>query len=317
MKKNNITIAKVLLYIVAFMWLVVGLNEIGTALKNRDVYTALIGSIVTVLPFVVYSLVKLKDKNTDDEFEQMNNILDTDSYNKRNSGQENGKPVLIKCPVCGREVSSQADFCPNCGQPIAGTYKRKSVSEGIEADYSKHGKRGYPALTILLLIFMWPIGLIVMWATGTFMKKTRIIVTAFFACVFLITVISVEYKMNEINGDNNLSYLQEAAEITTEVITTEMETETVTSGESDNYDYRTMVENVIKEAIPDAKFTWISGYRTWTVDSFVMVENKFEVNDVKHTYVARCGAGKIFHLAIDDEVVYYDEDGQWEFMMNE
>ncbi|MBS4869348.1 MAG: DUF3862 domain-containing protein [Eubacterium sp.] len=28
---------------------------------------------------------------------------------------------LIKCPACGKEVSSQAISCPNCGQPIAGT----------------------------------------------------------------------------------------------------------------------------------------------------------------------------------------------------
>jgi hypothetical protein len=28
-------------------------------------------------------------------------------------------PHLIKCPACGRKVSSQAFNCPSCGQPLA------------------------------------------------------------------------------------------------------------------------------------------------------------------------------------------------------
>ena len=28
-------------------------------------------------------------------------------------------PLLIKCPACSREVSSQAMRCPACGQPLA------------------------------------------------------------------------------------------------------------------------------------------------------------------------------------------------------
>ena len=27
-------------------------------------------------------------------------------------------PLLIKCPACAREVSSQAMRCPSCGQPL-------------------------------------------------------------------------------------------------------------------------------------------------------------------------------------------------------
>ena len=29
--------------------------------------------------------------------------------------------ALVKCPECGREVSDQADACPQCGHPIART----------------------------------------------------------------------------------------------------------------------------------------------------------------------------------------------------
>ncbi len=36
---------------------------------------------------------------------------------------------LIKCPACGREISSQAISCPNCGQPIAGAATNQDVKE--------------------------------------------------------------------------------------------------------------------------------------------------------------------------------------------
>ena len=29
--------------------------------------------------------------------------------------------ALVKCPECGKEVSSEAPTCPHCGRPIAST----------------------------------------------------------------------------------------------------------------------------------------------------------------------------------------------------
>ena len=33
--------------------------------------------------------------------------------------------ALIKCPECGKEVSSGAESCPNCGHPISKKGKKK------------------------------------------------------------------------------------------------------------------------------------------------------------------------------------------------
>lgn len=39
--------------------------------------------------------------------------------------------ALIKCPECGKDISDQADFCPNCGYSLEGDKRKKSeVSNG-------------------------------------------------------------------------------------------------------------------------------------------------------------------------------------------
>ena len=56
---------------------------------------------------------------------------------------------LIKCPACGKEVSSQAINCPNCGQPIAGAEdaeilakEAKQISEYRKIEeYGKDSKK--------------------------------------------------------------------------------------------------------------------------------------------------------------------------------
>jgi len=46
--------------------------------------------------------------------------------------------ALIKCPDCGKEVSSSAPYCPHCGRPMAAssgkavqTRRKGGIYEGI------------------------------------------------------------------------------------------------------------------------------------------------------------------------------------------
>lgn len=141
---------------------------------------------------------------------------------------------------------------------------------------------------------------------------------------YIILVIVIIFFMIAVNENNKKRNIEEVvsefsttvyplgvAEATTEAVIEQ----TDTLVESD--DYRTLVEETIKKSIPEAKFSWVANYRTWTDGTFTLVENQFKINNIKHKYVARCGGGKLFHLSIDDEVVFYDEDGQWEFMTKE
>lgn len=91
--------------------------------------------------------------------------------------------------------------------------------------------------------------------------------------------------------------------------------QTSESVEFDETDYRLGIEQIIRDSFfPDADFDLLMNYRSWTDGTFTYVENHFSDGDDDHTYVARCGDGKIFHLSIDGETVYYDEEGQIEFM---
>lgn len=40
--------------------------------------------------------------------------------------------MLIKCPECGKEISSEADKCPSCGYPIKKTAYCNSEKQDVE-----------------------------------------------------------------------------------------------------------------------------------------------------------------------------------------
>ena len=51
--------------------------------------------------------------------------------------------MLIKCPECGKEVSSEATSCPFCGYPIKQTIETKGLSEYekyTEEEIREHAK---------------------------------------------------------------------------------------------------------------------------------------------------------------------------------
>lgn len=48
--------------------------------------------------------------------------------------------ALIKCPECGREVSSEAEYCPNCGYPVVKMKMPTSETGGQEVD--EHTENG-------------------------------------------------------------------------------------------------------------------------------------------------------------------------------
>ena len=45
--------------------------------------------------------------------------------------------ALIKCPECGKEVSDEANCCPNCGYVLK---KAKNVNEFVELNEEKESK---------------------------------------------------------------------------------------------------------------------------------------------------------------------------------
>ena len=190
---------------------------------------------------------------------------------------------LIKCPACGREVSNQAVSCPHCGQPIMEMVKEKEREEEAKqiARYSQIEEYGKSRSK----------------KKGGFNVGCLIIIGMFVVAM----IVAVAFPNNK-RASETINNSEQQSEANTK--------------NDDEYNYKSMVERYIKDAYPDAKFDFVMNYRTWSDGTFTMVENQFKIGDVKHKYVARCGGGKLFHLTIDDEKVYYDEEGQWDYMSN-
>lgn len=107
-----------------------------------------------------------------------------------------------KCPFCGNNIDDDTLYCRCCGKKIY-PYSR----------INKNGS-GKEVWIILLLIFMWPIGLISMWLTKTFSNKARWIITLIFASVILITAVSVAYKVQEIRLSSGEQTVENVTDIT-------------------------------------------------------------------------------------------------------
>ena len=77
--------------------------------------------------------------------------------------------VNKRCPSCGYTVEDGMISCPMCGEPLD----------------IKIVKKGHPILSVVLLLVLWPIGIAIMWATETFQKRTRVVITVIYLLLFL------------------------------------------------------------------------------------------------------------------------------------
>ncbi len=70
--------------------------------------------------------------------------------------------ALIKCPECGKEISSEAQACLQCGHPIATTFqtefKKALVQQAVAQQQKKVGCGTFLVLGIALLVLLGVIG---------------------------------------------------------------------------------------------------------------------------------------------------------------
>lgn len=81
------------------------------------------------------------------------------------------------CKNCGSEYNENQDVCLGCGVII-----EKKVEE---IDYNNIAKI---IISIVLLIFFYPAGIIFMWASSTFSLKTRGVITMLFLLAIIIGI---------------------------------------------------------------------------------------------------------------------------------
>lgn len=134
-----------------FMWVSIILTGFVSFFKTQNYSDLAAIAFVIIVPSLVIIMVnRAKKKN--------NNVLGTEKYNSLKS--ENDEKILnresennysydtkeecstlISCPMCNKDVSSQAAFCTNCGNPMASKAEsgraEKKVNKDVEVNYSK------------------------------------------------------------------------------------------------------------------------------------------------------------------------------------
>ncbi len=125
--------------------------------------------------------------------------------------------ALIRCPECGKEFSDKAVACPNCGFPtnqihnfnsssqappnITGNGYAQYIHEKKQTQTTKQPFYQTTWFTILMLICCcFPIGLYTMWKYKKFNQPIRIIISAFFAVSFAISVMTGSFSDESITS---------------------------------------------------------------------------------------------------------------------
>lgn len=101
------------------------------------------------------------------------------------------------CSKCGNEFSGK--FCPKCGNP-----SRQIIME----QQRKPSITGQSWFVILMLIFVFPIGLFFMWKNKKFPKAVCIIITVLWSVLVILFGIGVIVGSGEDSGDKYLSMVK-------------------------------------------------------------------------------------------------------------
>lgn len=98
----------------------------------------------------------------------------------------------MQCPTCGKEISSDYQFCPYCGYTVdrfSLSTEKKTKSHNYSSNHSSSTsgsnavqddgstEKFLAILSVILLVLHFPIGIVFMWVTKSFSKSTRWLIT--------------------------------------------------------------------------------------------------------------------------------------------
>ena len=121
--------------------------------------------------------------------------------------------ALIKCPECGKEISSEAPFCPNCGLPI----KKEPEPKQKKRESMTIAYRGNPGSIVGIIITGGVLGLIFL-VGGIFLialpgdepmfaiVAIPMLILSFFLIIALIVYSSYFVKNKNLKDKNCIEY---------------------------------------------------------------------------------------------------------------
>jgi len=83
---------------------------------------------------------------------------------------------MTYCQICGRKIGNDDHFCLFCGERVEPIFSNSTLK--LQENFSDRPKN--KLIAILLLIFLYPIGLPYMWMTKPFTPKTSRAITFWF-----------------------------------------------------------------------------------------------------------------------------------------
>lgn len=100
------------------------------------------------------------------------------------------------CPRCGSVNQDTSNFCLKCGQPLqAGAIVRPIVTRKLPW-YEQQG------FIVLFLIFFFPVGLYLMWRYSKWHLAAKVIITSFFAVVFMVQLANLLTQQDDAGSGN-------------------------------------------------------------------------------------------------------------------
>lgn len=99
--------------------------------------------------------IMLLEANAEFAYERMDTMNNENQVQTSSTDlEEKSNSNLIKCPVCGQEISSQATVCPHCGQPTEFAKKNAEQRRETAAFASKLLINAISGLICLIIFFV-------------------------------------------------------------------------------------------------------------------------------------------------------------------
>lgn len=101
----------------------------------------------------------------------------------------------MKCSKCGKKLKNDDMFCEHCGAKVEKT--ENTVSQKATSNNKKNEKQKFYKKTwfvILMLIFVFPLGLFLMWKFTSWKKPVKIVVTILIALFLIFGIIGNSNK---------------------------------------------------------------------------------------------------------------------------
>jgi len=168
---------------------------------------------------------------------------------------------------------------------------------------------------ILMVVFVAPFGIFLMWRNNMFPKYARIMLSVIFGFIFLVVFFGSMPGKPPVQPVATVEDPIKTEEVVAPAAVEAPVAETTAPGALTTYDYKEFAGNTILTFYPLAKPGFMN-YSEWNTSGTQYIKTSFMDNTIEHTFLMRCSTDmtQIFYVAIDDQKVFYDGEAEMAYM---